>query len=377
MTTTGAAITETGNTVKAIRILHDLAQWGLKHTGSETIGELVRQMVNHDQDNPAWEELATTKLSRLAGPEAKAAAALREWAEGLEPDEQQVFSNLTGDTAAKSAGEPERPGAEAQNRFWKKLSDFIRSPEGDPASRRVREIREVIGPAMAQEEADTALDLSPEIEPLRELLLTLAGPYERDSGWLVLAGARRDDPTKEILETAHNGTVSAELASYRLRAWGLPMERHVPWLTKDGRVRAEDGKAPAVGSRRPGPGRLRPGRTGPPLHRAGNPGLPGREGEPGQRERPPGQGRQVRQGGAENLGPDLLEPAGLPGRRPQHAGGAGGQGGPGVHGHQRAHRHRERHLRSRRILPPGVRRRINVRLRRGNHPAQDEERPAE
>ena len=242
MTTASASITETGSAKKLIRVLHELAQWGLNHTGAETIGELLRQMVDHDQGNPAWEELATTKLSRLAGPEAKAAAALREWAAGLEPDEQQVFMNLTGHPQAKPAGEPERPGTDTQIRFRKKLSDFVRSPEGNPVSQRVREIREVIGPAIAQEEADAALDLSPETEPLRELFLTLAGPYEKDNGWLVLASARRDDPTREILETARDGTASAGLASYRLRAWGLPMERHIPWLTKDGRVRAEDGK---------------------------------------------------------------------------------------------------------------------------------------
>ena len=79
---------------------------------------------------------------------------------------------------------------------------------------------------MAQEEADTALDLSPEIEPLRELFLTLAGPYEKEGGWLVLADARRDDPTKEILETAHNGTVSAETG--RLPASGVGTAHGTP-----------------------------------------------------------------------------------------------------------------------------------------------------
>ena len=115
------------------------------------------------------------------------------------------------------------------------LWDLLESDQGLPLAHTVAELRAHIGAAA---ETDSLKDwLSPDIlHP--ELLLQLAGPYRPDGTWLVHINSHSSDPSSAI--AAIKGTqmqVDAQDAENRLLEWGLPTERHIPWLTRNGTIR--------------------------------------------------------------------------------------------------------------------------------------------
>lgn len=92
----------------------------------------------------------------------------------------------------------------------------METKEGEPLLQRVERVRKVVGVAMDQDEANQALDLHPEIEHCRDLILELAGPYNIENRWLVRAEAARTDPTEEIVQsTDHLGRINGEMARRR------------------------------------------------------------------------------------------------------------------------------------------------------------------
>ena len=69
----------------------------------------------------------------------------------------------------------------------------------------------------------------------RTVLLEMAGPYDREHGWLILQSARDTDPSAAIFDrTDEVGRIDGDLASIQLTEWGLDASLYEDWLTRDG-----------------------------------------------------------------------------------------------------------------------------------------------
>ena len=234
----------------AIRALRTLSEWGLAETDAWTLGELMEILRASREENHAWDEVNAIPLTDLAGPLRSPQEIMEEWAQDLNRIERQIFwermaaqnrasLQQLGDTNGVSRGRVRQ----TQVKLRRKLLRFMESPDALPIRWRLETIQQTVGVAMNEEHADQILDLGRDTNPCKEIFLELAGPYERQHGWLVLQGISQGDPTQEILENADDvGRLNERYMSHRLDAWGLEQDRHRDWMVRDGRVREWNNK---------------------------------------------------------------------------------------------------------------------------------------
>lgn len=240
---------KTGNRDPVRLAVAALAEWGVENTGALTLGELIDDIRILEEPIQAWDAVAEIGLTQLTGPASHAAKAVEDWAVTLGTKEQDIFRHLI---ASRKPSTAELAGTLGKSKDWvwytrkkivQQLGQFLETKDGEPLRQRVETVRRVVGVAMDQDEANQALDLHPDTEPHRDLILELAGPYNVENNWLVRAEAGKNDPTDEIVRSAgHCGRINGEMARCRLTAWGLDIDRQMPFLTRDGRVRHSAGK---------------------------------------------------------------------------------------------------------------------------------------
>ena len=228
-----------------------LADWGMSKTGANTLGELIEEIRLSEERNPAWEEIAQIPLRELGTPSQSVLEVLGEWAQELTELEQAILWGKMVPTASKKTlrelGDEHRTAYtttwDTQESIGRKLLALMETERGTGISRKVQTIRRTIGTALREETVNDILDLRPETDPCRDLLLKLAGPYRREGNWLVLERMMDTDPTEELIKgTDQTGRVNERLFSYRLERWGLEPEKHWDWITRDGRVKEWRGK---------------------------------------------------------------------------------------------------------------------------------------
>ena len=244
-----------GAAPKALRLLAD---WGMAETDALTLGELIEEIRLSKGGQPAWEDIARIPLCELATPTMSVLEVLEEWAKALTEREQAIFWGRMAPTAGKKTleelgGEHRIAYAttwETQEGVRIKLLDLMVTEQGLPISRKVQTIRRTIGSALREETVNDILDLDPESNVCRDLLLELAGPYRKDGEWLVLERMADTDPTEELVRSAdERGWLNERLVSYRLETWGLEPEKHRDWITRDGRIKEFRGRLVRWGSK--------------------------------------------------------------------------------------------------------------------------------
>ena len=234
----------------AIQALQTMAEWGLSETDAWTLGELMEIIRMNREENHAWDEVNAIPLTDLAGPLRTPQEILEEWVQDLSAVERQIFwermaaqSRTSLQRLADRNGLSREGIRQTESRLRRNLNRFLDSPQALPIRWRMETIEQTIGMAMKEETADRILELEQGINPCREIFLELAGPYERQHGWLVQQGMTQGDPTQEILENADEvGRVNERYMGHRLEAWGLEQDRHRDWITRDGRVREWNNK---------------------------------------------------------------------------------------------------------------------------------------
>ena len=235
----------------ASRALRLLADWGIAETGASTLGELIEEIRDSGESRPEWDEIARIPLSELSTPDRSAQDALENWAKELTPLEQSIlWSRTVLDKPAMSLqavgnahGTPYTNTWDIQEALKGKLAAFVNAEAGAPIRTKARIVRNTTGIAMKEETANRLLDLDPETNPCRDLVLKVAGPYRQDQGWLVLAEMIPSDPTEDLIDSAdENGRLNDRLITYRLGKWGLEPDKHRGWLARDQRMREFGGK---------------------------------------------------------------------------------------------------------------------------------------
>ena len=228
------------------RPLRDLADWGMEETQALTLGELIQEIILSQATNPAWDEISSIPLNKLATPCPSALEVLEEWTRGLTEMEQSIFWNRMAPrdrrkTLQELAWDHQMPYTttwETEKNIFAKLMEFMETDEGASLQRRVQIIGKRLGVAQREQDADRIPDLDPDTDPHRELMLRLAGPYRRQGEWLVLESKVPTDPTEELVRRVdQDGMLDEQLVSARLEQWGLAPERHRDWITRDGRVK--------------------------------------------------------------------------------------------------------------------------------------------
>ena len=237
--------------------LQYLADWGMSKTGASTLGELIEEIRLSGEPQPAWEEIAQIPLRELGTASQSVLEVLGEWAQELTEREQAILWGrmvpMAGKKTLQELGGKHQAAYtttwDTQEGIRRKLLALMETERGMPISRKVRTIRRAIGTALLEENINDILDLHPETDPCRDLLLRLAGPYRREGEWLVLERMMDTDPTEELINGADQmGRLNEGLISYRLERWGLEPEKHRDWITRDGRVREWRGKLVRWGS---------------------------------------------------------------------------------------------------------------------------------
>ena len=123
------------------------------------------------------------------------------------------------------------------------LNGFLTSDEALPIRWRASSLRRALSVAAPVHTVQHLLRAPPGCNDHRDILLRMAGPYDRKGDWLTLRSARSGDPTSAILTQVDEvGQIDREFATSKLTEWGLDVALHERWLTRDGSVRLFNGQ---------------------------------------------------------------------------------------------------------------------------------------
>ncbi len=197
---------------------------------------------NHETD-----QLSTMQLFQPAAPPLHPYRVLSNWRGQLEPRQKALIdkrmapqhqAHTLEDISQEFRISRERV-RQVEIKIGKKLLKFTQTARGRPIARMLEEVRNTVGAAAPESEVEHLLKAPPNTRDFRDLILTLAGPYQRQQdGWLIQKDARKSDPAQEILASADPaGRINLRLAHEKLAGWGLREQFHIPWLLRNSRVR--------------------------------------------------------------------------------------------------------------------------------------------
>ena len=227
------------------------AAWAMAETGANTIGEAISYVINGAVEVEEWREYAQLELHLFSEPPRHPCEIIDEWIGRLPARERRIFNiriagmggGLTLQELADEFGITRERVRQIGSRLQRRFSEFVETPQGLPIRWRLRSLRNRIGVAIPESHLVPLLSTIDGDTRYGSLLLRFAGPYDRDSDWLVLTSKVGEDPTSAIRETADEyGRIDRDQASNLLSKWGMEPSMHEGWLTRNGSIRGINGK---------------------------------------------------------------------------------------------------------------------------------------
>ena len=225
------------------RYFNAFARWAMAETRSQTVGDALAELLSSSIENEEWSAIASVRLSDLAAPARHPYAVLDAWSQQLDSRSRAVLwgriakldSNLTLQELAESFDLSRERMRQIEGRTREKLDRFVAENEALPLRWRAKTLRQILGIAKPENMVEHLLTAPPGHRDYRTVLLEMAGPYDREHGWLILQSARDTDPSPAILnQTDEVGRIDGDLARVQLTDWGLDASLHEDWLTRDG-----------------------------------------------------------------------------------------------------------------------------------------------
>ena len=228
-----------------IEPLQQFSSWALSETEAESIGTALEVAMSLPEEVPGWGVIADSKLADISAPARHPYELLDAWAVTLNHRQFEVFWHRIGSDQGTTLEELGKKFAVTRERVRqiegevrRRLDRFLLSAEAAPIRWRARTLRSTLGVAAPKTTVSALLDGPPSLRDYREVLLDLAGPYEEDAQWLVLASLSKSDPAADPRALADEyGRIDIDEAAQRLSDWGLAPELHRNWLARHPLVR--------------------------------------------------------------------------------------------------------------------------------------------
>ena len=225
------------------RHFNAFARWAMAETRAQTVGDALAELLSSSIENEEWSAIASVLLSDLAAPARHPYAVLDAWAQQLDSRWRAVLwgriakldSNPTLQELAESFDLSRERVRQIERRTRQQLDSFVAENEALPIRWRAKTLRQMLGIAKPENMVEHLLNAPPGYRDYRTVLLEMAGPYDREHGWLILQSARDTDPVPVILNQIDEvGRIDGDLARVQLTEWGLDASLHEDWLTRDG-----------------------------------------------------------------------------------------------------------------------------------------------
>ena len=225
------------------RHFNAFARWAMAETRAQTVGDALAELLSSSTENEEWSAIASVRLTDLAAPARHPYAVLDDWSQQLDPRWRAVLwgriakidSNPTLQELAESFDLSRERVRQIERRTRQQLDSFVAKNEALPLRWRAKTLRQKLGIAKPENMVEHLLTAPPGQKDYRTVLLEMAGPYDREDGWLILQSARDSDPSPAILDQIDEvGRIDGDLACLQLTEWGLDASLHEDWLTRDG-----------------------------------------------------------------------------------------------------------------------------------------------
>ena len=225
------------------RHFNAFARWAMAETRAQTVGDALAELLSSSIENEEWSAIASVRLSDLAAPARHPYAVLDAWVQQLDSRWRAVLwgriakldSNPTLQELAESFDLSRERVRQIERRTRQQLDSFVAENEALPIRWRAKTLRQMLGIAKPENMVEHLLAAPPGYRDYRTVLLEMAGPYDREHGWLILQSARDTDPSPAILNQIDEvGRIDGDLARVQLSEWGLDASLHEDWLTRDG-----------------------------------------------------------------------------------------------------------------------------------------------
>ena len=229
-----------------LRKLNFFGMWALAETDSRTLGEAVAEAWRNNSGANEWETIVSIPLSAISEKPMHPYTAIDTWASQLEPRSKAVFlkriANFPPNSTLQELSEifsvTRERIRQIEARVRLELNNFLASDEALPVRWRAETIRRKVGVASTSGIVAGLLSTPSGCHDYRAILLDMAGPYDENSGWVVLKSAKSGDPTPDILaQTDEVGRIDRDLASELLSGWGLDEQYHQDWLIREDAIR--------------------------------------------------------------------------------------------------------------------------------------------
>ena len=233
------------------RYFNAFARWAMAETQAQTVGDALAELLSSSIENEEWSAIASVQLSDLAAPVRHPYAVLDDWSQQLDPRWRAVLwgriakldSYPTLQELAELFDLTRERMRQIELRTRQKLDSFVAGNGALPLRWRANTLRHKLGIAKPENMVEHLLKAPPGYRDYRTVLLEMAGPYDREHGWLILQSARDTDPSPAILNQIDEvGRIDGDLACVQLTEWGLDASLHEDWLTRDGALRLFNGQ---------------------------------------------------------------------------------------------------------------------------------------
>ena len=237
--------------------LREFATWALNETRASTLGDAIRSEVSAIEPAAPWQRLADLQLAELVEAVPHPYDVIQTWAFSLPDRERFIFSNRTGNVTnrrtlqelAEYLGITRERVRQIEAKMLMKFNRFLRLDVAAPIRWRIETLKRRIGVAAPLEEIQPLLQVGPGQSDYSALLLRRAGPYDFQSGWIVLSATLPEDPTDRIADMADEyGFIDESSADSELAGWGIDPSYQRQWVTRNGVIREVHGKLVRWGS---------------------------------------------------------------------------------------------------------------------------------
>ena len=235
-----------------IRHLREVVRWAMAETDAQSLGEAISELIREGSASEDWQPIALARLTDLAAHPPHPYEALDRWVDQIDPRWKAIFmarisydpqSIVTLEGLGVQFGVTRERIRQVEAKLYRTLGEFLISDEALPIRWRASTLRRKLSVAAPVLSVEHLLKSPPGCNDHRNILLDMAGPYDRDRDWLILRSAQSNDPTSSILTQVDEvGRIDRELATSQLTSWGMDISLHEKWLTRDDSVRIFNGQ---------------------------------------------------------------------------------------------------------------------------------------
>ena len=231
--------------------LKEFSEWAISETDAVTLGSALSSVSQSPYSPAAWRGLSEIKLSDVVEPTPHPYESIDLWVSSLSERERGVFLNRIACVDGKSTlqelandlGVTRERVRQVEKKLVRKFESHMRRSSGAAVHWRAETIRNFVGVARPLVEVEPLLLPRSGQLDYRDVLLTLAGPYDIRGKWLLLRSATEADPTTGIIVNLDEfGFIDQQSASAELSNWGLPSSLHKEWLLDTGKFKEFNGK---------------------------------------------------------------------------------------------------------------------------------------